>query len=90
MRCLRHAKPFVIHHWHGYGFLPGYHQPPNNSLPVYASKGSIQGTPDFTPRYWDGGAGTISARRGSSTATGMAAASALLDLYAYWAMWNCG
>ena len=40
--------------WHGYGFLPGYHQPPNNSLPIYASKGSIQGTPDFTPRYWNG------------------------------------
>ena len=24
--------------WHGYGFLPGYHQPPNNSLPAYARK----------------------------------------------------
>ncbi|ABD88312.1 hypothetical protein [Rhodopseudomonas palustris] len=22
--------------WHGYGFLPGYHQPPNNSLPPFA------------------------------------------------------
>jgi hypothetical protein len=48
-------KPFVIHRWHGYGFLPGYHQPPNNSVPVYASRGAIQGAPDFTPRYWDGG-----------------------------------
>ena len=48
------AKPFVIHHWHGYGFLPGYHQPPSNSVPMYASKGAIQGTPDFTPRYWNG------------------------------------
>jgi hypothetical protein len=49
-----HRKPFVVHHWHGYGFLPGYHQPPNNSAPVYASKGSIHGTPDFTPQYWNG------------------------------------
>ena len=49
-----HGKPFVIHHWHGYGFLPGYHQPPNNSAPIYASKGPIQGNPDFTPRYWNG------------------------------------
>ena len=27
--------------WHGYGFLPGYHQPPNNSLPAYAQKASV-------------------------------------------------
>jgi hypothetical protein len=27
--------------WHGYGFLPGYHQPPNNSLPAYAQKDSV-------------------------------------------------
>jgi hypothetical protein len=49
-----HGKAFVIHRWHGYGFLPGYHQPPNNSVPVYASKGAVQGAPDFTPRYWNG------------------------------------
>ena len=24
--------------WHGYGFLPGYHQPLNNSLPLYDQK----------------------------------------------------
>ena len=24
--------------WHGYGFLPGYHQPPNNSLPATPRK----------------------------------------------------
>jgi hypothetical protein len=24
--------------WHGYGFLPGYRQPPNNSVPPYADK----------------------------------------------------
>jgi hypothetical protein len=50
-----HGKPHVIHHWHGYGFLPGYHQPPNNSVPIYRSKGSIRGTPDFAPSYWYGG-----------------------------------
>src|ERR1700736_5581933 len=27
--------------WHGYGFLPGYDQPPNNSLPAYAQKASV-------------------------------------------------
>ena len=49
-----HGKPFVIHRWHGYGFLPGYHQPPNTSVPVYATKGSRYGTPDDAPRYWTG------------------------------------
>ena len=27
-------------HWHGYGFLPGYHQPLNNSLPLFRQKAS--------------------------------------------------
>ena len=31
-----HQRPAP--HWHGYGFLPGYRQPPNNSLPPYAQK----------------------------------------------------
>jgi hypothetical protein len=44
-----------IYHWHGYGFLPGYHQPPNMSVPVYGSKGSIRGTPDYAPSYWYNG-----------------------------------
>ena len=26
--------------WHGYGFLPGYHQPLSNSQPIYAQKGA--------------------------------------------------
>src|ERR1019366_3854964 len=47
--------------WHGYGFLPGYHQPPNNSLPAYAQKASVSrmarrnGRPwyiDPTPSYY--------------------------------------
>ena len=28
-------KRHLVVHWHGYGFLPGYHQPPNNNVPVY-------------------------------------------------------
>ena len=27
--------------WHGYGFLPGYHQPPNNSLPAYKQRAAV-------------------------------------------------
>jgi hypothetical protein len=50
-----HGKPLVIHPWHGYGFLPGYHQPPNNNVPVYGPKGAI-GDTGYAPRYWyDGG-----------------------------------
>ena len=44
-----------IYHWHGYGFLPGYHQPPDNSVPVYGSKRSIRGIPSYAPRYWYNG-----------------------------------
>ncbi len=50
-----HGRRHVVHHWHGYGFLPGYHQPPNNSVPMYRSKESNRGTPDFAPTYWYGG-----------------------------------
>ena len=31
-----HKKP--VQRWHGYGFLPGYEQPVNNSQPLYAQK----------------------------------------------------
>jgi hypothetical protein len=49
-----------IYHWHGYGFLPGYHQPPNNSVPIFGPKGAIGDTvpgapPDDAPSYWYGG-----------------------------------
>ncbi|WP_167558712.1 hypothetical protein [Bradyrhizobium canariense] len=27
--------------WHGYGFLPGYHQPLNNSLPLYRQEPAV-------------------------------------------------
>jgi hypothetical protein len=45
-----HKRP--IHRWHGYGFLPGYHQPPNNSVPVYGPRGAIGDTQNDAPRYW--------------------------------------
>ena len=38
--------------WHGYGFLPGYHQPPNNAVPVYGPKGAVTGEPDYSPQYF--------------------------------------
>ncbi len=38
-----------LRHWHGYGFLPGYHQPSNPHIPVY---GANRSGPDFTPMYW--------------------------------------
>src|SRR5579872_1900885 len=50
-----HEKRHVVHHWHGYGFLPGYHQPPNNNVPIYGSRGSVRCLPDFAPSYWYGG-----------------------------------
>jgi hypothetical protein len=42
--------------WHGYGFLPGYRQPPSNTIPVYRERGTIRGTPTYTPSYWYNGA----------------------------------
>ena len=30
-------------------------QPPNDSVPVYGARGSIRGTPDYTPSYWYNG-----------------------------------
>jgi hypothetical protein len=45
-----------IYHWHGYGFLPGYHQPPSNSTPIYGRKGAIGLGPDEeAPSYWYNG-----------------------------------
>jgi hypothetical protein len=49
-----HAKRH-IYHWHGYGFLPGYHQPPNNNVPTYGAKPSANGAQTYTPSYWYGG-----------------------------------
>lgn len=55
------AKKRAAPRWHGYGFLPGYRQPPNNSLPLYADKEALRSPPgtkrrnwyiDGTPRYY--------------------------------------
>jgi hypothetical protein len=35
-----HKRPAT--RWHGYGFLPGYHQPLSNSIPLYAQKDAMQ------------------------------------------------
>jgi hypothetical protein len=48
--------------WHGYGFLPGYHQPLSNSLPLFKQKDAMRRLAaarerrpwyiDPTPRYY--------------------------------------
>ena len=38
--------------WHSYGFLPGYHQPPNNSLPADARKASALRMANRNRRPW--------------------------------------
>jgi len=42
--------------FHGYGFLPGYHQPRNESIPVYGTQDSRRNRPAYVPRYWYNGA----------------------------------
>jgi hypothetical protein len=45
-----------VYHWHGYGFLPGYHQPPSNGVPVYGPRGATGPSRQYAPHYWyDGG-----------------------------------
>ena len=38
--------------WHGYGFLLGYQQPPNNSLPAYARNASASRMARRNERPW--------------------------------------
>src|SRR5579862_4714246 len=38
--------------WHGYGFLPGYHQPPSNSQPLYAQKDAAYRLAQHRKRPW--------------------------------------
>jgi hypothetical protein len=56
-----------VYKWRGYGFLPGYHQPPSNSVPIYSHR-SARNAPSYdapgfaapgssfpnygTPSYW--------------------------------------
>ncbi len=57
-RCCRSSRRLRRLHkrpapsWHGYGFLPGYHQPPNNSLPAYAQKASVSRMARNNRRPW--------------------------------------
>src|ERR1700681_1234468 len=37
---------------HGYGFLPGYHQPLSNSLPLYAQKDAMRRLARRDRRPW--------------------------------------
>jgi hypothetical protein len=46
------AQKRHVPRWHGYGFLPGYHQPPNNTVPVFGPKGAATGEPDYSPYYY--------------------------------------
>lgn len=38
--------------WQGYGFLPGYHQPPNNSRPAYTQKAAVLRAARRNQRPW--------------------------------------
>src|SRR5262245_32934617 len=38
--------------WRGYGFLPGYQQPPNNSLPAYKQKAAVLRQAYRNRRLW--------------------------------------
>jgi hypothetical protein len=38
--------------WHGYGFLPGYQQPLNNSQPLYAQKDALRRLARQNRRPW--------------------------------------
>ena len=49
------AKKRQAARWHGYGFLPGYRQPPNLTIPVLGPRGAARGYPDYSPTYWYGG-----------------------------------
>jgi hypothetical protein len=42
-------------HWN-YGFLPGYHQPPSNTIPIVGPVGSVRPNgPAYVPHYWYNG-----------------------------------
>jgi len=48
------AKKRQATRWHGYGFLPGYRQPRNETIPVFGERGAARGLPDYSPTYWYG------------------------------------
>ena len=46
-----HKRP--TQRWHGYGFLPGYRQPPNNTLPAYKDPALRMARQNRRPWYID-------------------------------------
>ena len=46
------AQKRHVAHWHGYGFLPGYHQPLSNSQPLYAQKDALSRMARRDRRPW--------------------------------------
>jgi hypothetical protein len=55
MACAASAQKRHIYYWHGYGFLPGYHQPPDIGVPIYGSRGSSRAPSGYAPHYWYNG-----------------------------------
>jgi hypothetical protein len=45
-----HKRP--ASRWHGYGFLPGYHQPLSNSLPLFDQDPKVLRTARREQRHW--------------------------------------
>ena len=45
-----HKRPAPV--WHGYGFLPGYHQPPSTSQPLYGQKARLARIAQHARRPW--------------------------------------
>ena len=46
------AKSRPAPKWHGYGFLPGYQQPPNNSLPAFKQRTAVARAAFRNRRPW--------------------------------------
>jgi hypothetical protein len=51
------ARRHVVHHWHGYGFLPGYRSPERIELEQARARGPVYwyGGPGFYRGRWNGG-----------------------------------
>ncbi|HUO00041.1 MAG TPA: hypothetical protein VMU69_27865 [Bradyrhizobium sp.] len=48
-------KRHHIPRWN-YGFLPGYHQPPSNTIPILGPVGTVRRNgPSYVPSYWYNG-----------------------------------
>jgi hypothetical protein len=48
----KQRHPGHVKRWN-YGFLPGYHQPPSNTIPILGPVGSVRrNSPDYVPSYY--------------------------------------